>query len=87
MVAWSSSRVWAAERIIIAKWKGFGELLLAMQQPARVFIVPGLGNSGPDHWQTYFERQRPDFTRIAARGGPGWRRRSVACLCPAQKWA
>ena len=38
-----------------------------MQQPARVFIVPGLGNSGPDHWQTYFERQRPDFTRILQR--------------------
>ena len=35
-----------------------------MQQTARVFIVPGLGNSGPDHWQTYFERQQPDFTRI-----------------------
>ena len=38
-----------------------------MQQPARVFIVLGLGNSGPDHWQTYFERQRPDFTRILQR--------------------
>jgi len=20
------------------------------------FIVPGLGNSGPEHWQTYFEK-------------------------------
>ena len=38
-----------------------------MQLTARVFIVPGLGNSGPDHWQTYFERQQPDFTRIEQR--------------------
>ena len=38
-----------------------------MQQPARVFIVPGLGNSGPAHWQTYFERQRPDSIRIEQR--------------------
>ena len=35
-----------------------------MQETPRVFIVPGLGNSGPDHWQTHFERQHPAFTRI-----------------------
>ncbi|HSC54913.1 MAG TPA: alpha/beta fold hydrolase [Phnomibacter sp.] len=28
------------------------------------FIVPGLGNSGPEHWQTYFEQSGPNFTRI-----------------------
>ena len=33
----------------------------------RVFIVPGLGSSGPDHWQTYFERTQPDFIRIEQR--------------------
>lgn len=27
-------------------------------------IVPGLGNSGPEHWQTYFENSAPNFTRI-----------------------
>ena len=27
-------------------------------------IVPGLGNSGPDHWQTYFESKGPHFIRI-----------------------
>lgn len=27
-------------------------------------IVPGLGNSGPEHWQTYFENTIPNFTRI-----------------------
>ena len=28
------------------------------------FIVPGLGNSGPEHWQTYFEKTSGNFTRI-----------------------
>ena len=35
-----------------------------MQETPRIFIVPGLGNSGPDHWQTHFERQHPEFIRI-----------------------
>jgi predicted alpha/beta hydrolase family esterase len=36
-------------------------------QNTRFFIVPGLGNSGPKHWQTYFERVHPEFTRIEQR--------------------
>src|SRR5512142_345110 len=28
------------------------------------FIIPGLGNSGPEHWQTYFEKQGGNFQRI-----------------------
>ncbi len=28
------------------------------------FIVPGLGNSGPGHWQTFFEKQGNNFMRI-----------------------
>jgi len=28
------------------------------------FIVPGLGNSGPDHWQTHFEKSGENFVRI-----------------------
>ena len=28
------------------------------------FIVPGLGNSGSEHWQTWFERSGTNFTRI-----------------------
>ena len=28
------------------------------------FIVPGLGGSGPDHWQTYFETTGDNFQRI-----------------------
>jgi uncharacterized protein len=27
-------------------------------------IVPGLGNSGPDHWQTFFEQSGDNFIRI-----------------------
>lgn len=28
------------------------------------FIVPGLGNSGEGHWQTYFEKSAANFMRI-----------------------
>ena len=28
------------------------------------FIVPGLGNSGPQHWQTFFENSADNFQRI-----------------------
>lgn len=28
------------------------------------FIIPGLGNSGPQHWQTYFENNLPNARRI-----------------------
>jgi len=28
------------------------------------FIVPGLGNSGEEHWQTYFEKSDNRFRRI-----------------------
>jgi predicted alpha/beta hydrolase family esterase len=28
------------------------------------FTVPGLGNSGPDHWQTFFETSGNNFQRI-----------------------
>jgi predicted alpha/beta hydrolase family esterase len=28
------------------------------------FIVPGLGNSGADHWQTWFEKSGKNFQRI-----------------------
>ena len=47
-------------------------LPLKMQENTRVFIVPGLGSSGPDHWQTYFERTRPDFTKYLK--APGFSR-------------
>ncbi|HXZ96894.1 MAG TPA: alpha/beta fold hydrolase [Burkholderiales bacterium] len=30
----------------------------------RVLLLPGRGNSGPDHWQTYWERAFPEFERV-----------------------
>jgi predicted alpha/beta hydrolase family esterase len=30
----------------------------------RYFTIPGFGNSGPQHWQTYFERSGENFQRI-----------------------
>lgn len=32
-----------------------------------VLIVPGIGNSGPAHWQTLWEQQHPAVTRVAQR--------------------
>lgn len=29
-----------------------------------VLIVPGLGNSGPDHWQTHWQRSHPEYVRV-----------------------
>ena len=31
-----------------------------MPDPPRVLIVPGWNNSGPEHWQTLWERADPD---------------------------
>ncbi|RZK62800.1 MAG: alpha/beta fold hydrolase, partial [Hymenobacter sp.] len=64
MVAWSSWRIWAAVRSFMGRRR---EIPLAMQRNSRCFIVPGLGNSGPDHWQTYLERRNPSFVRIQQR--------------------
>lgn len=35
-----------------------------LQQKPQVLIVPGLNNSGPSHWQTIWERERTDCTRV-----------------------
>ncbi len=32
-----------------------------------VLIVPGLGNSGPEHWQTLWEAANPAFARVVQR--------------------
>ncbi|KQR78407.1 hypothetical protein ASG35_08130 [Burkholderia sp. Leaf177] len=29
-----------------------------------VFIVPGIGNSGPEHWQSLWEREHPHWRRL-----------------------
>jgi len=30
----------------------------------RVLLLPGWGNSGPNHWQTHWERAMPGFVRV-----------------------
>jgi predicted alpha/beta hydrolase family esterase len=32
-----------------------------------VLIVPGLWNSGPQHWQTHWEKKHPDWIRVQQR--------------------
>ncbi|TKI06553.1 RBBP9/YdeN family alpha/beta hydrolase [Martelella alba] len=32
-----------------------------------VLLVPGIQDSGPEHWQSYWQRQRPSWQRIAQR--------------------
>ena len=32
--------------------------------PSTVLILPGLGNSGPQHWQTLWELAHPGFVRV-----------------------
>src|SRR5438128_1094161 len=33
-------------------------------QPVATLILPGLGNSGPEHWQTRWEREDPSARRV-----------------------
>ncbi|SDG12833.1 RBBP9/YdeN family alpha/beta hydrolase [Epilithonimonas hungarica] len=35
-----------------------------MENKIQYFIIPGLGNSGPKHWQSYFETFGENFHRI-----------------------
>jgi uncharacterized protein len=35
--------------------------------PSPVLILPGLGNSGPRHWQSLWEQSTPDFERVLQR--------------------
>ena len=35
--------------------------------PTTVLLLPGIGNSGPQHWQTYWEQANPDFERVQQR--------------------
>ena len=34
---------------------------------ARVLILPGIGNSGPEHWQSLWEASNPSFRRVEQR--------------------
>jgi predicted alpha/beta hydrolase family esterase len=33
----------------------------------RVLILPGINNSGPAHWQTFWEKAHPEFRRVPER--------------------
>ena len=39
--------------------------------PASILILPGVGGSGPEHWQTLWERLHPGAQRVIA---PDWDR-------------
>ncbi|HEV2846057.1 MAG TPA: alpha/beta hydrolase [Thermoanaerobaculia bacterium] len=38
-----------------------------MSTATRLLIVPGLGNSGPEHWQSRWEAEEPGFRRVEQR--------------------
>jgi uncharacterized protein len=38
-----------------------------LKSPAAVLIVPGIGNSGPEHWQTLWERNDEGCRRVEQR--------------------
>jgi uncharacterized protein len=35
-----------------------------MESGRTVLIIPGLGNSGPQHWQTLWEASQPEYRRV-----------------------
>ena len=35
-----------------------------ISSPAKILIVPGLYGSGPEHWQSQWEKQHPEFRRV-----------------------
>jgi len=38
-----------------------------MSATPRVVLIPGLWDSGPEHWQTYWKAEHPSFVRIRQR--------------------
>jgi uncharacterized protein len=38
-----------------------------MGRNTRVLILPGLYNSGPEHWQSIWEKENPEFKRVLQR--------------------
>lgn len=63
---------------------------IAAQDAHPVLIVPGLGSSGPRHWQSAWQRRRPGYTRVEqddweARDVDAWARRIVETALPLQR--
>ncbi|MFZ1640226.1 MAG: alpha/beta hydrolase [Candidatus Contendobacter sp.] len=54
----------------IARWVGADGYQDSVRHPVEettVVIVPGLGDSGPDHWQTWWGRDHPAYRRVRQR--------------------
>lgn len=54
----------------IARWAGadgYQDSIPQPIEPTTVIIVPGLGDSGPEHWQTLWERTHPSYRRVRQR--------------------
>jgi len=54
----------------IARWvgaDGFQDSLIRPPEPTTVILVPGLGDSGPDHWQTRWGQANPAHRRVRQR--------------------
>lgn len=61
----------------IARWVGADGYQDRVRHPVEettVLIVPGLGDSGPDHWQTLWGRDHPAYRRVRQRN---WRQPQV----------
>lgn len=44
-----------------------GHASMTMNPDPRVLLIPGLYNSGPEHWQTRWEAEHPSFVRVEQR--------------------
>ena len=51
-----------AERVLI-----FVMNLRMKKMATQILIAPGFGNSGEEHWQTYWQKENKDFVRIEQR--------------------
>src|SRR5665647_225113 len=45
----------------------FVEKLRMKKMATQILIAPGYGNSGEEHWQTYWQKENKDFVRIEQR--------------------
>ena len=40
---------------------------MKLHMSSHILILPGIGNSGPEHWQSLWEQSNPDMVRISQR--------------------
>jgi hypothetical protein len=46
---------------------GVSRILLALPMSSPVLTFPGIGDSGPEHWQSIWEQSNPEIVRISQR--------------------